>query len=673
MKRDENTSKQFNLTLEPEQQDRLKRTLNIGEGMHREQRAGFFRSIARSAEGSDPSILGLRAALFVLADLTEQGWESRIVDSSVVLTRSDRPVTGPTTPQDLRSELRSSLHVGRDRQLREPSVRNFLRSMESQRHFAGQLVSVLSLVDDGADLANHLSEADRLGSAHLVSVALQSILDPQIEVCESGKTCRYTGLLLTDVWRYFRHTWSLEYRSLPGRTLPVLIRNGARPLAPVMGIAMLSSPPSGLKDRDEWLGWTVDSLQKRLEPQGGDFDDAVVREIAVALQSSLRAAITTIRSDDLVSHTDLTTPTDATINELNSRARQASSDRLESLMSGESQRSLSILSDGRTDWHVASERPLFVRKRAATLAQLLEAERVFLEHRIGLDHKLLPTLFQTDRGRAAVATALSEIRKRGLSCQLVDISVCGAVAPYNALLGGKLVALLMASNQVITAFQQRYQGQESLIASQMAGRPVVRAVTPLVLTTTSLYGIRPNQYHRLHLRQDEHPELPWDLSWHEVGQTSGYGTFQFSRETLEALRTFVEIVRGARNVNNVFGEGTNPRMRQIREGLEALGLKSSELLQHGNRRLIYACEIVPNGRSKILEPTENYDSGELPHASAIAEAWRRRWIIKRIRRPDVLAAIASLGPGSVHGQFGHARARQLPLEVSVREDHRQAI
>ena len=52
----------------------------------------------------------------------------------------------------------------------------------------------------------------------------------------------------------------LEYKTNPGRSLPFLIRNKARPNHPVIGIAMMASPVIGLGPRDERLCLTKDSF-----------------------------------------------------------------------------------------------------------------------------------------------------------------------------------------------------------------------------------------------------------------------------------------------------------------------------------------------------------------------------------------------------------------------------
>jgi hypothetical protein len=65
------------------------------------------------------------------------------------------------------------------------------------------------------------------------------------------------------------------------------------------------------------------------------------------------------------------------------------------------------------------------------------------------------------------------------------------VPPYNELLGGKLVAMLMTSPEVVLEYRRRYGGIPSVIASSMAGRPVVRPADLVFLGTTSLYDQRP--------------------------------------------------------------------------------------------------------------------------------------------------------------------------------------
>src|SRR5262249_35847950 len=69
-----------------------------------------------------------------------------------------------------------------------------------------------------------------------------------------------TGLDLFDVWRYFRHTWTTNYQSTPGRKIFFLVRDRAAANHPVVAIAALGSPIVQLSVRDQWIGWTPDQL-----------------------------------------------------------------------------------------------------------------------------------------------------------------------------------------------------------------------------------------------------------------------------------------------------------------------------------------------------------------------------------------------------------------------------
>lgn len=316
------------------------------------------------------------------------------------------------------------------------------------------------------------------------------------------------------------------------------------------------------------------------------------------------------------------------------------------------------------DWRRASEDLLFVRKRAESLAQLLSAKRTFTTARLAHDPAHgLAGLFASTTGQRALDIALAEFRKAGLSSQVVDVSICGAVHPYNQLLGGKLVALLLASREVSDAYAQRYGGQVSVIASQMAGRPISKPAELRILTTSSLYGVGSSQYNRLAIARDDHPELDHDLRWGAIGKslTGGFGTLHLGAETAQALRNMAMFRHDARRVNNRFGEGTSPRLRQIREGLDALGLKSDSILHHATPRLFYGCELDPQAREALVGMASVDPRG--PEVRSAAAAWRRRWLGKRVLREETLAKLSSLGPNSVLAALHAGANGQLSLPI----------
>ena len=139
-----------------------------------------------------------------------------------------------------------------------------------------------------------------------------------VELCDEDAKCDVTGLRLIDIWRYFRHTWSLEYRSTPGRQMGLLVRNAALPNRPVIGIAMLASPVVRMRVRDDWIGWNPEPFVKRL--RSGDWDCEVALR---ALVSRLERHIGEIRSDDLASPDELAFPSERTILRLEQRSAGA--------------------------------------------------------------------------------------------------------------------------------------------------------------------------------------------------------------------------------------------------------------------------------------------------------------------------------------------------------------
>jgi hypothetical protein len=304
------------------------------------------------------------------------------------------------------------------------------------------------------------------------------------------------------------------------------------------------------------------------------------------------------------------------------------------------------------DWLALSEDLLFVRKRAEVLAQLLFARQMFRAARLEEEPALaLEQLLAGRSGQRAIDIVLTECRKAGLSSRIADVSICGAVAPYNELLGGKLVALLLASEEVRSAYERRYSNQVSVIASQMAGRPISKPADLRILTTTSLYGIGSSQYNRLTIHAKNSPLLDSDVTWKPIGSslTGGYGTLHLGADTANALRSMAQLRHFSRRINNRFGEGTSPRLRQMREGLDALGLDSDTILHHATPRLFYACELGAGARDALLGLSNGGVRGE--SAAAISDAWRRRWLNERSRRTETLAKLQALGPNSVQASL----------------------
>jgi hypothetical protein len=644
--------RKFAPVLAPDERDQLHGLLNFA-GPAPPEFVESLRGLARRYI-DDGDSKKLRAICLLVADLLEQGWRVSLETDGLHFKPPGIATGTGISVKDVKARIRAALQAARRRQLAEPSVRAFIARMERRTLRApGVRSSILDLIDDGGALADDLAMIAALPEADR-DPALASLVDPVVEVCQAGTLCRDTGLPLNDIWRYFRHTWAHEYRPIPGRQLLILVRNAARPNRPVMGIAMLASPVMRVSVRDNWIGWLREAAEANLR-NGRWRPDHLAR----AMLDRIEASIDAVRWDDLARPDEIEMPVDNTVLRLEQKAAGAAFARdLELRAHYEA----NVEAGGRvrpmrgavkvegldTDWRTASEDLLFVRKRAELLAQLLFAKQVFRAADLERDPAAaFDQLLSAKMGQRAIDIVLTEFRKAGLSSRVADVSICGAVAPYNELLGGKLVALLLASKEVHDYYADRYGGQVSVIASQMAGRAISKPADLRVLTTTSLYGVGSSQYNRLALRASAHYGLEQDIRWDSIGRskTGGFGTLHLGAETANALSHMAQDLHTSRRVNNRFGEGTSPRLRQIREGLDALGIASDSVLHHGTPRLFYACELGGDARASLLGMAGQ--EAQSSPAAAIAQAWRQRWLDGRIRRPETLEAMRLKGPDSV--------------------------
>lgn len=602
---------------------------------------------ARAATAQRPWSLDERAICLVLADLAALGWRFSVAREVIYLTpRSLEDVD----PREAKQELRESLRDGRAKQLADPNVREFLASMHAPRLFGGAVVSVDQLIDDGPDLAAAL-RAHRLGS-------VTEVVRPYLQLADGAQACAHTGLNLAEVWRYFRYTWSLEYRSTPGRTINFLIRNAARPFHPVIGIVGLANAVFQLSCRDTWIGWTTPALVSRLLSAPTFWPS--FRSAALAC---LRDAREAIRRDDLFREAgghgdDLSFA--ARLRQLADEQSHLRKKHLRAEHKGEgvaATRAVARLATGERDWVAQSALPLFKRKRAGALADILFAEyhlertsrrpaalagKVVLDTSPGREPRLVWA--DEDLGRA-IAMALREIKKNGVATRLLDVNVCGATPVYRELLGGKLAAMSLFAREIRAEYERQYGGHASEIASAMAGRPVCKDTDLCVLTTTSLYGVGSSQYNRVRF-----PYSAPVLQWREIGATEGFGTLHMTKETVQALRQVGVARAGLRNVNNQFGEGTSPLLRQLREGLSALGFEANEVLQHGQRRLVYAAELYPEARDDLI--LNRASRSRRPPMEEIAGEWTRRWLSMRVQNDDVLDRVTATTADSVREDLG---------------------
>jgi hypothetical protein len=574
----------------------------------------------------------------VLLDLSLQGWTLSLTPEGLQL--NERPASVETVA-DSKERIRNQHLQERNAQLRESSVIEFINSMERNRLTAKGWHSIFSVMRDGDELASSLKRAAEVQEPRLREQRLKEAIDPYIHFVDSQATCPETGLRLNDIWRYFRHTWTTTYKSVPGRSMMILIRDRARPCHPVIGIAALGSSVVQQSVRDRWIGWDKESAIV-------EFCELATRKKTRRLLHRLDAQINDVYKADLIEEGVLTRwnlkrPT-AAVSEL---LMMASLEAIESHRKYPNTTDLKQTGASRAnDWRKLARTSLFKSKRCKHLATLLSIRAEFI--RTELENCSLPELRRTMKTpaiRKCVAQLIRLVKADRVGINMMDITVCGAIAPYNPVLGGKLVCTLLCSPEVIHAYRDRYQQQVSVIASSMAGKEIRRNPQLVLLATTSLYGGGSSQYNRLRFPVSELGGETSDvLGFYELGRSEGFGSFHFSKETVRIAQALLGRLESGRKVNSIFGEGVNPLMRKMREALTMVGLPSDILLRHGNKRIIYGVPLAKNFRALLLG-LESRPVYYLPLSEAVSKTeslsafWRHRWLSKRIDNEDVLLQV----------------------------------
>ena len=647
------------------------------------------------------------ACVRVLGDLAQLRW--KLVESGHGLElHSPRPQDArASTPFEVRRRkeaIRNELRPRVLQQFADRHVRQFIRRLEQPKPSSGR-ASIKALIADGAELQQRLlaGRQYRLDDSKR-NEALRDAVRPYLQLVDAGARDEHTGISLRDIWRYFRFTWSIPQTPIPGRSLLYLVRDAAHACHAVIGIAALSNCAVQLAPRDRAIGWSASGLTDALSTLFSPAEQRLVREAgdpALCMQGIYRwlgpqfaagadpptemkraalvrvvdwlldgmsTAIGKIEPLGLATAEDLASPTQEVIDRLRHLSKEFSSRRQEALAGNGDDGTvgldpaagaapvdddvLNLEAKYASNAPVNNSRRMLVRKkRTFELARLLDASRILAANREALtDPATAFAAMERDEIRAAINTAMSAIKSRRIGTNLLEITTCGAVAPYSRMLGGKLVALLLLSPQVAADNNRRYGNEPAIIRSQLKNSRVVPDNTLVWLGTTSLFSHGSSQYERLRLPAGVIAPEQEEIRYRYLGETSGYGTLQFADGTVRSLDTVMRRRRGYRDVNSVFGEGASPRMRKLRSGLDAIGFNASLTMLHHQGRRIYGVPLFPGAGAYLCGldrdvPDYIRSPESLSDASErIAEFWRCRWLSRRLEHEESWTALGETGP-----------------------------
>jgi hypothetical protein len=608
------------------------------------------------------------ATLEVLLDLIEIGFEVR-KNPDFKVVRPD-PDQYKDDPQEYKEHEREILKKERWTQFNEQSVRDFIRQMEGNHRENGRdHTSVKELITSGEALYGDLKPLQDKSREAIID-ALETEIRPSIQIARKGEKCDQTGLDLMDIWRYFRYTWLTPYNTVPGRNINFLIRDKARENNPVMGIASIASPMMNLTVRDEHIGWTIDALDDRLdrkmrlheyeeqlpkeersyegqtrtetrreylesEEEWNARVDRICSDTREALEEAIEESIENIRYDDFIDN-----------NPISGEQFENPDQQVFEVLSTIEQKAEQVIEEGEDanpekmdSWKERSETALFRKKRARTLQKLLRDKQYFEVHADQSDTQFIKQALEDEQGRRSIKTAMKQIKKRRAGAAMMNIMVCGAIPPYNHLLGGKLVGMALTGPKVINAYQDKYDDTVSKIASSMKGEPVVKDNEVVFYDTTGLFEVGSAQYDRIRV-----PTEKGQIEYKELGYTQGYGSIQFGPKCRKRLSQVTEFEEGRQVVRGRFGEGVAPRMRKIRRGLENCGL-DGDLLKHESKRIVYGVDLAENATAYLRGETDDPEyywqfENTKAEQQSIYNHWKERWASKRIQKPEILERIA---------------------------------
>lgn len=574
-----------------------------------------------------------RAVWLLLRDLVRASWDANFYEGTLEMRmptlKYNADIQGDA--KDLKAHLRSWMQESRVERLLDFS--DFIDRMENRnQELSKTKMPIEVLFADGNKLADKLELVKR------GELDIEQVISPYLQLVEEGSIDEYTGLKLGDIWRYCRLTWSTPSESTPGRTLLYLIRDAAHPYHAIMGIASIENCAVQITCRDEYLGWNATNFieQIRLKDNIEDIKNEFKR-----LLEFIEDGIANIDISEICTFPEIETPTEALVRRLQDIAIKQEELR-QNLLKKKDEKKADMSSLGSIS--VDTEKALYMRKRADQLAKLIMAkiQLTSLCQNPDFEDKYGAFLV-SDSGYSAIRTALVAQKTKHIGSSMMELNVCGAIPPYNEILGGKLVALLAMSPQVINDYKNRYKDRKSEIATRLKNEDVVRAADLVYMGTTSLYYVGSSQYNRVKIPCDLF-EDGYEMEWKRLGMTVGFGTMHISKSASASFNEVISGDKGYNHFNHVFGEGASPKMRlmvqAIRSLLDCTNEDSKDLAKHAMSRIVYGVSLAQNTKEYLLgyddAPKYYFTVEEVADKTQrIIDYWRNRWLLSRLNHKPV--------------------------------------
>lgn len=190
----------------------------------------------------------------------------------------------------------------------------------------------------------------------------------------------------------------------------------------------------------------------------------------------------------------------------------------------------------------------------------------------------------------------------------------GALPPYNDLLGGKLTAMVMTSNELREVYSKKYKNKITLKEQKKIPSNL------LFVTTTSAFG-KSSMYERIYYHGERVEQF--------LGFTKGIGSFYVPIELYHEIIDYLKSLDC--NIKNIPGGKSSRKIKLIHTAFDKLGIKRSS--SEGIKRGFYLFSNVRN----LMEVIHNnkkpfwYDRP----FDKIQNFWLNRYAIPRSKRITV--------------------------------------
>lgn len=245
-----------------------------------------------------------RAVWMLLRDLIRASWKACYREGVLEMrlpSLDSADLDGNSIPE-MKSLLRSWMQDSRLERLQLYS--DFINRMERE---TSTKRSVACLIADGEELHSRLKRVVSGESKISDSVC------PYLQLVKENERDEFSGQKLSEIWRYFRLSWSTPAETTPGRTMQYLIRDAAHPMHAVMGIASLENTAVQITCRDDYIGWNAPSYIERLKEAGSSIK---TKEAFATLLGYLEDGILGIDYDDLCMAREIEAPTEDVVKKL---------------------------------------------------------------------------------------------------------------------------------------------------------------------------------------------------------------------------------------------------------------------------------------------------------------------------------------------------------------------